>query len=135
MKTHVAVAALILAGVFGCSSAPKNLGTAAQPRYSYSVGGSSVIVTPSPTPEADLTQPELSSHGGTMTIEGKVRIHATQLNPYAALRIVIANPAGHTIHDVRAVLTPAESAQVYRYRANLSPVPPDGSSIVVTYSE
>jgi hypothetical protein len=135
MKVQIFAAAFLLAGAIGCSSAPKNLGTAAQPRYSYSVGGSSVIVTPSPTPDADLTQPELSSHGGTMTIEGKVRIHAAQLNPYAALRIVIANAAGHTIHDMRAVLTPTETAQVYHYRANLSPVPPDGSSIVVTYSE
>lgn len=132
-RSLMLIAAMLL--VTGCSSKMKKLGTAEEPRYVYTIDGAVLIVSPIPTQDADLSRPELSGKGNTITVSGQVRLRTDRRSPMSAVRIVITNSSGKTTHDMRAVLNPAGTPGVFAYRAHFSPMPSDGSAIVITYAE
>ncbi len=133
-----AVAALALAGLVGCrsSSSAKYKPTPVVTSYEYAGASSDkIIVVPQPSKIVELTKPEVSTNGNSVVVYGTVRLRTGKYNPDAVVRIVVVDRRGNEADEIRAVLSETDSLGVLTYRAHFGPIPPKGSTVLLSYDD
>ncbi len=132
------MSAVTLIGLVGCSSSS---GVKSRPgpvvaSYEYTnVSSEKIVVVPQPSKIVDLMKPNVSTQGNSVIISGSVRLRTGKYNPDAVLRIVVVDRRGNEADEIRVVLAETDSLGVLTYRAHFGPIPPKGSTVLLSYDD